>query len=225
MSGDHRVAGESEVSDLVSVAALAERLGVAAPSTRPVGVDWALPIVSALGERGATVLVKSDGERHSSPFTAVVSGLRGGGFVRRDGTDVARCLMAAFAALADLAPDIRAENDFRAPVPDFVCSIGDWELLIREIPGYALITDFELTSPSGDRYFGSAGTPEMVRDLMGKVDCLNPFWMSDLILIDTMDRSALVNAVTELIERDEVASALEVAEPSRNATEGDAGDD
>lgn len=93
--------------------------------------------------------------------------------------------------------------------------VAGWNLLIYTGPDYSLITDFELTSPEGRRYLGSAGTPEMVRHLIDKDTGGDgdegPFWMSDLILLDNLSNDSLVAAVHELIERGDVPRALDLA--------------
>lgn len=82
--------------------------------------------------------------------------------------------------------------------------VAGWDILIYPTPDYSMITDFELISPDGSRYLGSAGTPEMVRHLMDK-DAdggrdEGPFWMSDLILLDDLshDRDSQIRGVPGL---------------------------
>lgn len=94
--------------------------------------------------------------------------------------------------------------------------VAGWDILIYPTPHYSLITDFELISPDGSRYLGSAGTPEMVRHLIDKDaelggDGEGPFWMSDLILLDDLSHDSLVAAARELIGRGDVPRALDFA--------------
>lgn len=90
-----------------------------------------------------------------------------------------------------------------------VVDVDGWRLRIFVTPDYSLITDFELASPSGDRFSGTVGTPEMVRQLIDRDGPdSDPFWMSDLILISELSETSIISAVTALISRGEVAQAL-----------------
>lgn len=87
---------------------------------------------------------------------------------------------------------------------------GDWELVIIAPDDYSSITDVELTSPTGTRYLGSVGTPEMVRQLLDGGDPWNdPFWMSDLVMVSELSQASIEAAVKTLIDREEVVRALD----------------
>ena len=89
--------------------------------------------------------------------------------------------------------------------------LDGWELTIFVADDYSLLTDFELKSPEADRYLGTIGTPEMVRDVIDKEDGTGPFWMTDLILVGELDEDTLVAAVTSLIDQGMVGRALDLA--------------
>lgn len=94
-----------------------------------------------------------------------------------------------------------------------IVDVDGWELRILLPNDYGLITDFELIRPSGQRYLGSIGTPEMVRHLLDGADAWNdPFWMSDLILVGELSQGSIEAAVRTLIKRDEVALAMDLAD-------------
>lgn len=103
--------------------------------------------------------------------------------------------------------------------------LGSWELTILFPGDYSLLTDFELKSPYSDRYLGTVGTPEMIREIIDKPDEIVPFWVSDLVLVDELNEDTLVAAVSALIDRGEVERALDFAPPDledlyqRGATE------
>ncbi len=103
-----------------------------------------------------------------------------------------------------------------------VIDLDGWVLTILLPHDYALITDFELVAPSGERYLGSAGTPEMVRQLLDGDDPWNdPFWMSDLVMVRELSEASIVSAVRTLISRDEVRRALDRAEDTGESDELD----
>lgn len=92
---------DGDGSLLERVRLLARRVGVDSPVEVGDGVDWALPLVRALMERGVNVLIKFDGDRSADPVTVVVSGrLQGDEFVRRDGTSAGDTLVEVFAEIA-----------------------------------------------------------------------------------------------------------------------------
>lgn len=95
-----------------------------------------------------------------------------------------------------------------------ILNVGDWELTVFTFEDdYSLLTDFELKSPDSDRYLGTIGTPEMVREIIDKPDARLPFWMSDLVLVDELSEVSLIEAVTALIDQGEVERALDFAPP------------
>jgi hypothetical protein len=80
-----------------SVRSLAKRLDVDPPDEIGDGVDWALPIISSLRDRGLSVLLKLDGDRPAQPATVVVSGpVLEGEFIRGDGETLGATLSAVF---------------------------------------------------------------------------------------------------------------------------------
>ena len=79
---------------------LASRLGVDPPPATDHGVDWALPVIASLQDRGVNVLLKLDGERTSDTATVVLSGPRlEGEFIRRDGPTLGTTLATALTEL------------------------------------------------------------------------------------------------------------------------------
>lgn len=83
------------------VRSLARRVGVAEPEVDS-GFDWSSPLVEALAERGANLLVQVDGDRpHDRRVTVLLSGpLLEGDFLRREGATIGSTLCEVLCALA-----------------------------------------------------------------------------------------------------------------------------
>ncbi len=79
---------------------LASRLDIDPPPATNHGVDWALPLVAALRDRGVGVLLKLDVERTGDTATVVLSGPGlEGEFIRRDGPTLGATLEIALTEL------------------------------------------------------------------------------------------------------------------------------
>lgn len=93
--------------------------------------------------------------------------------------------------------------------------IGDWTLrvLVGQDVDEAPV-DFEVESPAGARFVGTASTLDQLGDLMGRWqrsgECLNGsyLWISDLVVLRTLDLRTLAAAVGDLIQTGEIAHAL-----------------
>ena len=88
------------------LAALARRLGVDVDLEVGDGFDWSFPLVSALVDQGANLLVQVDGERDGDLVTVLLSGsLLEGDFIRREGRSVGATLAEVLCAFALEWPD------------------------------------------------------------------------------------------------------------------------
>jgi len=115
-----------------------------------------------------------------------------------------------------MGPVPEATDDaFESEGPWATKQIGDWFLrvLVGEDADEGAV-DFEVESPDGVRYSGTASTLEQLGDLMrgwqSSGECLSGsyLWMSDLLVVRPLDLATLAAAVTDLIETGEVVHAL-----------------